>query len=135
MSIDRKYLVCALAYAAAGMSLGIYMAASGNHAQFVTHAHIMLVGFVVSLMYAIIYRLWLPGPTAALSRVQFLVHQLGAILMTIGLYLLYGGIASEPKMEPILGIASIAVLVAMLLMLMLVLRKDARASSATVPAT
>ena len=133
MTIDRKYLVCALAYAAAGMGLGIKMAASGNHGQFVTHAHVMLVGFVVSLLYAIVYRLWLPGPAGGLARLQFYVHQLGAVLMVIGLYLLYGGIVAEPMMEPVLGVASVAVLFAVLLMLLLVLKKEPRSSIADLP--
>lgn len=48
MSYDRKYLVWALCYLAAGMALGIYMGASGNHGQLVTHAHTLQVGFVAS---------------------------------------------------------------------------------------
>lgn len=39
MGYDRKYLVWALFYVAAGMVLGIYMAGSHNHAQQVTHAN------------------------------------------------------------------------------------------------
>jgi hypothetical protein len=58
-SFDRQYLIWALSYGAAGMALGIYMAASHDHGEFVTHAHIMLVGFVTSLIYAVIHRLWL----------------------------------------------------------------------------
>lgn len=42
MSYDKRYLLCALGYAAAGMGLGIFMAASHNHGQLVTHAHAML---------------------------------------------------------------------------------------------
>jgi translation elongation factor EF-Tu-like GTPase len=47
MGFDRQYLAWALAYVAAGMDLRIYMAASHDHAQHGTHAHILLVGFVV----------------------------------------------------------------------------------------
>ena len=48
--MDRKFVISALCYALLGMVLGIHMAASKDHGQFVTHAHIMLVGFVVSFI-------------------------------------------------------------------------------------
>lgn len=122
MSLDKRYLVCALLYAAVGMGLGIVMSASHNHAQFVTHAHVMLVGFVVSLLYAIIHKLWLTGGIAGLARAQFYAHQAGAATMIVGLYLLYGGKVSEARLEPALAAASIAVLCGALLMLLLVAR-------------
>jgi hypothetical protein len=133
MSLDRKYLVCALVYAALGMGLGILMSASHNHAQFVTHAHLMLVGFVVSLLYAIIHKLWLTGRASGLARAQFYAHQAGAATMVAGLYLLYGGIAGESKLEPALAAASIAVLGGALLMLVLVVRGHRTGLAETVP--
>ncbi len=121
MNLDRKYLIWALSYAVAGMGLGIFMAASHNHAQHVTHAHILLVGFVVSLIYAVIHKLWL-GEPSGLAQAQFLMHQIGAITMVMGLLLLYGGILPEPQLDPVLAIASITVLIAAALMLYMVLR-------------
>jgi hypothetical protein len=121
-SFDRRYLIWALSYAAAGMALGIYMAASHDHGQFVTHAHVMLVGFVTSLIYAVIHRLWLPAPSRVLATVQFVLHQAGSLAMFAGLLLLYGGAASEHQVGPLLGPASIAVILGILLMLVMVLR-------------
>jgi len=54
VSLDRRFLVCGLAYAIFGMCVGIYMAASKDHSEFVAHAHILLVGFVVSFITAMI---------------------------------------------------------------------------------
>lgn len=125
MSFDRKYLVWALGYAAIGMCLGIFMAASHNHAQHVTHAHILLVGFVLSLGYGIIHKLWLGHPNPIIARIQFIVHQAAAVTMFTGLLLLYGNILPEPQLDPILGIASITVLVGALLMLYMVLKTSA----------
>src|SRR5579863_1525677 len=107
---DRAYLIWALCYAAAGMGLGIYMGISRNHGQFVTHAHIMLVGFVTALIYAVIHRLWLPAPSRALATTQFILHQAGALMMCAGLLLMYGGAATEDRMGPIMGPAAIAVI-------------------------
>lgn len=128
-SFDRQYLIWALCYAAAGMALGIYMAASHDHGEFVTHAHVMLVGFVTSLIYAVIHRLWLPAPSRALATVQFVLHQAGSLAMFAGLLLLYGRAASEAQVGPLLGPASIAVILGMLLMLVMVLRAGAMKSA------
>jgi hypothetical protein len=125
MSYDRKYLVLSLVYAALGMCLGIYMAASHNHGQHVTHAHILLVGFVVSLIYGVIHKLWLGQAGPMLARAQFIVHHAGAITMFAGLFLLYGNFMPGPQIEPILAVASLAVLLGVLLMLLMVLRSGA----------
>lgn len=121
-SFDRAYLIWALSYAAAGMALGIFMAASRNHGQFVTHAHILLVGFVTSLVYAVIHKLWLPAPARVMATVQFVLHQAGCIAMFAGLLMLYGHAAPEDQLAPLLGSAAVAVILGMLLMLVMVVK-------------
>ena len=123
MGFDRKYLVWALAYVALGMGLGIHMAASHDHAQHVTHAHILLVGFVVSFIYAVIHKLWLGGTTKRLAGVQLIAHQAGALSMFVGLFLLYGSLVPAARVEPVLALSSIVVVVAALLMIVMVLKK------------
>jgi hypothetical protein len=125
-TFDRTYLIWALGYAAAGMALGIYMGASRNHGQFITHAHVMLVGFVTSLIYAVIHRLWLTAPSRTLATVQFILHQAGALAMCIGLFLIYGHTASEDQAGPLMGAATVAVILGVLLMLVMVLKSGAR---------
>jgi uncharacterized membrane protein len=120
--MDRKYLMTALGYAVLGMLLGIIMAASHNHIQKVTHAHILLVGFVVSFVYAICYRLWLPNAAGKLAMIQFLAHQLGTLGMVTGLFLLYGQFVEFRTIEPVLAISSIVVLSAMVLMKVQIIR-------------
>lgn len=122
MDFSRKYLVWALCYAVAGISLGLYMAASHNHGQLVTHAHVLLVGFVLSLIYGIIHRLWLEAPRRALVSVQFWLHQAAAITLSAGLFLLYGGRTPAQTVEPVLAIGAIGVLAGMLLMIYMVWR-------------
>jgi hypothetical protein len=122
MNFDRRYLLCALIYAVLGLSLGIYMAASHNHAEFVTHAHILLVGFVVSFIYGTIHKLWLVAPGAGISNLQFFLHQLSAITMATGLFLLFGNMVPMPTLEPILAVAAIGVLLGMLIMIYMVIR-------------
>ena len=122
MNLDRRFLIWALGYAAVGMSLGLYMAASQNHGELVAHTHILLVGFVLSLIYGIIHKLWLDKPNRALANIQFVIHQAAAAAVSVGLFLLYGGIVSESTLGPILGIASAGVLLGMILMLYMVMR-------------
>jgi|GEM_PF-333843 len=119
LSVDRAHLIAGLTHGALGMSLGIYMAAAQNHVQHVTHAHLLLVGFLLSVIYAIIHRLWLPESGRILSRLQFGCHHVGTILMVCGLFLLYGGRFSHAQLEPVLAGSSILVLLALLMMLTL----------------
>ena len=121
MTLDRKFLLCGFAYAIAGMGLGIYMAASHNHSLFVAHAHILLVGFVVSFIYALVHKLWV-GAGGRVAGFQFYLHQLAALVMVLGLVLLYGGTVPEATLGPVLGLASVGVLVGVLLMAWMVLR-------------
>lgn len=114
--MDRKFVMSALGYALVGLALGIYMGISEDHSQFVTHAHIMLVGFVVSFVYAVCHKLWLNNEMSTLAKVQFYVHQSGALVMFIGLFLFYGNFISRTTMGPILGISTIVVFSGMALM-------------------
>ena len=121
MGFDRKYLIWALSYAAIGICLGIYMAASQNHSEFVAHAHILLIGFVLSFAYGIIHKLWLSKPNRAIATVQFAVHQAAAVTLSVGLFLLYGNMVSEARLGSILGLGSSLVLLGALLMLYMVI--------------
>lgn len=120
--MDRKFILCALGYAVIGMLLGIVMAATKNHGQLIAHAHIMLVGFVVSFIYGLCHKLWLNNNNMLLAKIQFYVHQFGAVLMSAGLFLFYGNYVNPEMMDPILGISSIAVLLGMLLMIALFIK-------------
>jgi len=124
MGYDRKFLMWALGYAIAGMVIGVIMAASHDHSQLVAHAHVMLVGFVVSLIYAVIHKLWLTGKKGkGIAKAQFIAHQAGAAVMSVGLLLLYGRRVPEATLDPFLAIASITVLIAMIMMMAMVASK------------
>lgn len=114
--MDKKFVLTALVYAIVGMCLGIYMAASENHVQFVTHTHILLAGFVVSFIYALCHKIWLGNPTGMLAKIQFFTHQVGIFFMSLGLFLLYGGMVSAAAIDPVLALSSLAVLAGMILM-------------------
>lgn len=120
--MDKKFVLTALGYAIVGMALGIFMAASKNHGQSVTHAHIMLIGFVVSFIYALCHKLWLNNATTKLAKAQYYVHQIGTVLVLLGLFLYYGGFVSLERIDPVLAGSSITVFVGMVMMKILFIK-------------
>ena len=98
------------------------MAATQNHGQLVTHAHIMLIGFVVSFIYALCHKLWLSQPKAALSNTQFYFHQIGTLVVLLCLFLMYGGYVSAETLEPFMASSSILVLLSMILMKVMIIQ-------------
>lgn len=115
--MDRKFIITAFGYAILGLALGIYMAASKNHGQFVTHAHIMLIGFLLSFIYGLCHKLWLNHSPSTLAKIQFYVHQVGALVVLLGLFLLYGQFVPLETIDPVLAMASIAVFAGLVLMM------------------
>lgn len=120
--IARWHLLFGLCFAVIGLALGCYMGASENHGQLVTHAHVMLLGFVVSALYAVVYRLWLPATGTKLAIVQTVLHELGTVVLTGGLFLMFGGYATEAALGPVLGVASVVALAGACVMLYQVAR-------------
>lgn len=120
--MDRKFVLTGLGYAILGLALGIFMAATRDHGQLVTHAHIMLIGFVVSFVYGVCHKLWLGNTTSGLARSQYYIHQLGTVGIAVGLFLYYGKYVSLDSIDPLLSLASIAVLVGMILMKILFIK-------------
>ncbi|MCC5809747.1 MAG: TonB-dependent receptor [Ectothiorhodospiraceae bacterium] len=129
--MDKKHVLMAFAYALLGVILGIYMAASKNHGQLVTHAHLLLLGFVTSFIYGVSYRLWLPNARKLLATLQFFIHHAGTVVLVMGLFLLYGRLAPEALLGPVLGVASVVVLLGLLLMVALLLTTDTRSPQPT----
>lgn len=127
--ISRWHLLYGLVFAVLGMGLGIYMASSQNHGQHVTHAHVLLLGFVLSALYAVIYRLWLSAAHARWALVQTVLHQVGAAVLAIGLFLLYGQRVGEAVLGPVLGLGSIAALLGMVVMLVMVWRAESQGTA------
>jgi len=121
MKVEKVHLVTGILYAIGGMILGMVMAESADHTQHVTHAHAMLLGFVVSALYAVFYRLWALAQ-GLLALIQTALHHIGTIVIVIGLYILYGAILPEDQIGPILGIGSALAVAGTVMMLWFVVR-------------
>ena len=126
--MDRRFVLTSLIYAILGLALGIFMAASKDHGHLVTHAHIMLIGFVVSFIYGLCHKLWLNNLISKLSVTLFYIHQVGTLGVVIGLFLYYGNFVSLETIDPYLALFSITVFIGMILMTVLFVRSSKYAS-------
>jgi hypothetical protein len=124
MKIERIHLLAGLVWLLAGMALGEQMGRSGDHGQLPTHAHIMLLGGVLSIIWAVLYRVFkLSG--GFIGYIQLGLHQGGTLVMVTSLYLLYGEQGDPERLGPILGIAAMLVILSVVLMLYQALKAPA----------
>lgn len=110
--VARLFITSAVLFALAGLALGLHMAISGNHGQHVTHAHIMLAGWVSLALMGFFYHFFPALNASALAKAQFWITALSAALMCVSLFFLYGG---NPAIEPGAAIGSIGFLAGTLL--------------------
>lgn len=121
MNPIRINLTLGLVWLLLGMLLGEHMGRSGDHGQMPTHAHIMLLGGVLSITWAVIYKVF-NIPAGLLAWIQTGLHQVSALAMIVALYMLYGHLGEEAVLGPILGISAIGAIVSLLLVLVQSLR-------------
>jgi hypothetical protein len=121
MKIERIHLLIGLVWLLLGMMLGEHMGRTGDHGQMPTHAHIMLVGGVLSVLWAVLYRVFALGG-GLIPMAQTALHHLGAMGMIGALFMLYGEMMPEPSLGPILGVSAGLIMLSVVLMLVQVLR-------------
>ena len=121
MTPERIHLTLGLIWLIAGMLLGEHMGRSGDHGQLPTHAHMMLLGGVLSVLWAVLYRVFGLGG-GFLAWIQVGLHHIAVLIMIPSLYLMFGALADEATVGPLLGISAIMAIVSVALMLVLSLR-------------
>jgi hypothetical protein len=105
----QLYFKTAIVLLVIGMTTGIIMSASGNHGIAGAHAHLNLIGFVLMAVYGTYFALNDGKASGRLPQIIWGVHTLGAVVMFVALSLLLSGM---PAAEPVVALASIAVLAA-----------------------
>ncbi|MEO6610383.1 MAG: hypothetical protein ABIN69_18140 [Aestuariivirga sp.] len=108
----RLFFTLAIIYAILGMILGLAMAISKDHGEVVTHAHIMLAGWVSSALIAYFYHLFPMTGSKPIAIFHFWFQAASSVLMLGSLFLLYGG---NPAVEPGAAVGSIGFALGMLL--------------------
>jgi hypothetical protein len=110
--VARNFFTMAVIYSLLGMTLGLSMAMSQDHSQIPTHAHIMVLGWLMSAVFAFFYHLVPAAGASRLAGIHFWLAALSSLGMFIGLFVLYGG---NPSIEPVLGVSAMAYFAATIL--------------------
>jgi hypothetical protein len=86
--IDRAFITIAVIYLLAGQVLGIFMGITKDFSQRDLHAHINLVGWASLALAGLVYRCY-PGLAGRwIAGLHFWVANAGALLLTVGLFIL-----------------------------------------------
>jgi len=108
----RNFFILALIYAICGMLLGLYMGLSQDHTQMPTHAHAMVLGWLMSGFFAFFYHFFPEIGRSWLARVHFWFTAAAGVVLLVSLYFVVGG---NTQLEPVTGISSILYFVGLLL--------------------
>jgi len=122
--VARLFFTLAIVYAICGMALGLHMAISEDHGQAVTHAHIMLAGWVSTAIFAFFYHHFPDISTSPTAKIHFWLQTASTIVMLVSLLFLYGG---NPDAEPGAAIGSSGYLLGVILFAWISLRRIWRA--------
>lgn len=114
MAVDRWFLLVAILYALVGIVMGEHMGATQDHAQMPTHAHVMLLGWVSMVLFALVYRAWPNMKKSKLATIHFWTFQVAVLPFLIGLWLIYGGVYENEEIGPYLGIGAIIIVISIL---------------------
>ena len=122
MDISRNFIVMGAIYLLVGIGFGAYMGGSGDHTLAPVHAHINLLGFTLMTLFGIGYRL-IPGlAEGMLAKLHFWLHQVGALFLLLGLFLMMSGRVAEASIGPIFPVLEGAILLGAVLWLVGVVR-------------
>jgi cbb3-type cytochrome oxidase subunit 1 len=105
------FLRIAVLYLIAGVSMGLFMAASHDHSMFPAHAHLNLLGWVSMSLFGLFYRAYPQATLSRLATVHFWMYVPAHFVQMVLLTLLMRGVTA---VEPALAVASSLVGVAIL---------------------
>ena len=86
MMMDRLYILTGFAWVILGMVFGIYLGITDQLQFSNSHAHANLLGFVISVLFGLLHRNWPRLADSRLAVPQYLVYQLGALVLVAGKY-------------------------------------------------
>lgn len=122
MSISRNFLVMGAIYLLVGISFGMYLGASEDRSLAPLHAHINLLGFTLMTIFGLAYRIMPQMADGPLAKAQFWLHQAGALILLIGLFMLLTGRTMPGLPLPIMPVAEGMVLLSVVIWLVNMIR-------------
>ena len=115
MNVSRNFMLLASAFLIIGIAMGMYMGGSGDHSLALSHAHINLLGFALSAIFALTYKAYPQMANGRLARIHFWLHLSGAILVNLLVFLLLAQIITEAAMVPMAPISELLVLIGVII--------------------
>ena len=86
VKVDRLYILAGFVWLIFGMVFGIYLGITDQLQFSNSHAHANLLGFVVSVLFGLMYRNWPSLLGSKLAMPQFALYQIGAVVLVAGKY-------------------------------------------------
>lgn len=86
MKIDRLYILAGFVWLTLGMVFGIYLGITEQLNLANSHAHANLLGFVISVLFGLVYHAWPNLMTSRLAWPQVALYEIGAIVLVAGKY-------------------------------------------------
>ena len=99
----RSFFILALLYAICGMLLGLYMGLSQDHSQMPVHAHVMVLGWLMSGFFAFFYHFFPEIGRSRLANVHFWLTTASGIILLVSLFFVLSG---NVGLEPVTGLSS-----------------------------
>jgi hypothetical protein len=125
--IADNFFKLAVIFLLLGILMGLQMSISGNHNVIGPHAHTNLVGWVTMALFGGYYALNPAKAETRLAALHFWSFTGSVVILAPSLYFFYLGYAA---LEPLLGVASIAALLSVLLFAFIVFSKAERGAVA-----
>lgn len=128
--LGKSFFATALFYGLLGILLGLRMAIAKDHAQLVTHAHILVIGWVSFAIFGMFYSFYGSTAPRLLSLLHFWLAQASFAGLAVGLWLLFSGL---PQYEPIAAVSSLgygASFLIFTIVALIAMRREASADAA-----
>ena len=110
--VSKRWFLVAITYFVVGICVGVFMGASGDHTLYAVHAHVNLLGWVSMSLTGLLYRAFPTAARSALAGWHFWIYQISVPIMLAAVAAIYTG---HREADPVAGVASVGVLVAVVL--------------------
>jgi len=104
-------LKIAAVYLVASLAIGMYMAITHNHALATVHSHIALLGWATMALTGFVYLLWPACGGNRMAAAHFWLHNIGLPIMLGALAVVI--LTGDTRAEPVIGLGSTLVLLAL----------------------
>jgi hypothetical protein len=122
MNISRAFFILGGIWILVGIPIGMYMGPSQDFTLAPLHAHINLVGFVLSTLFGLVYNAKPAMAANGLARIHFWLHLVGGVILLPFLFLMLSGRMAEQTAGMIMGVGELAILLGLILYLVNMIR-------------